>query len=32
MLEVGDVLIAAGTNEELRLLEDLFAPREALAH
>jgi voltage-gated potassium channel len=31
MLEIGDVIIAAGTNEELRLLEDLFAPREALA-
>src|ERR687886_1324761 len=31
MLETGDVLIAAGTNEELRLLEDLFAPREAVA-
>jgi voltage-gated potassium channel len=30
-LETGDVLIAAGTNEELRLLEDLFAPREAVA-
>jgi voltage-gated potassium channel len=30
-LESGDVLIAAGTNEELRLLEDLFAPREAVA-
>jgi voltage-gated potassium channel len=30
-LEAGDVLIAAGTNEELRLLEDLFAPREAVA-
>ena len=31
MLETGDVLIAAGTHEELRLLEDLFAPREAVA-
>jgi voltage-gated potassium channel len=30
-LEAGDVLIAAGTNDELRLLEDLFAPREAVA-
>jgi voltage-gated potassium channel len=30
-LEVGDVMIAAGTPEELRALEDLFAPREALA-
>ena len=31
VLEVGDVLIAAGTEEELRALEDLFAPRQALA-
>jgi voltage-gated potassium channel len=31
LLESGDVLIAAGTDEELRLLEDLFAPREAIA-
>jgi voltage-gated potassium channel len=31
LLEAGDVLIAAGTDEELRLLEDLFAPREAVA-
>jgi voltage-gated potassium channel len=30
-LESGDVLIAAGTDEELRLLENLFAPQEALA-
>jgi voltage-gated potassium channel len=30
-LESGDVLIAAGTDEELRLLENLFAPREAVA-
>jgi voltage-gated potassium channel len=30
-LAVGDVLIAAGTDEELRALEDLFAPREAVA-
>ena len=30
-LEVGDVLIAAGTEEELRLLEELFAPRETVA-
>jgi voltage-gated potassium channel len=30
VLEVGDVLIAAGTEEELRALEDLFAPREAV--
>jgi len=31
VLEVGDVLIAAGTEEELRALENLFAPREAVA-
>ena len=31
MLEVGDVLIAAGTEEELRALEQLFAPRETVA-
>jgi voltage-gated potassium channel len=31
VLEVGDVLIAAGTEEELRALEDLFAPRKAVA-
>jgi voltage-gated potassium channel len=31
MLEAGDVLIAAGTDQELRLLEDLFAPREVVA-
>jgi voltage-gated potassium channel len=31
-LEAGDVLIAAGTDDELRLLENLFAPREAVAH
>lgn len=30
-LEVGDVLIAAGTESELRALESLFAPREAVA-
>jgi voltage-gated potassium channel len=30
-LEAADVLIAAGTDEELRLLENLFAPREAVA-
>jgi voltage-gated potassium channel len=30
-LDVGDVLIAAGTPEELRRLEELFAPREAVA-
>ena len=31
LLDVGDVMIAAGTPEELRRLEELFAPREALA-
>jgi voltage-gated potassium channel len=31
VLEVGDILIAAGTEEELRALESLFAPREAVA-
>ena len=31
VLEVGDVLIAAGTEEELRTLEGIFAPREAVA-
>ena len=31
MLEVGDVLIGVGTPQELRMLEDLFAPREAVA-
>jgi len=30
-LDVGDVMIAAGTPEELRKLEELFAPAEALA-
>jgi voltage-gated potassium channel len=30
-LDAGDVLIAAGTDEELRLLENLFAPRQAVA-
>ena len=30
-IEVGDVLIGVGTADELRRLEDLFAPREALA-
>jgi voltage-gated potassium channel len=30
-LEPGDVLIAAGTDEELRLLDDLFTPAEAVA-
>ena len=28
VLDVGDVLIAVGTEPELRLLEELFAPRE----
>jgi voltage-gated potassium channel len=31
VIEVEDVLIAAGTEEELRSLEELFAPRETLA-
>jgi voltage-gated potassium channel len=31
VLEVGDVMIAAGSADELRLLEELFAPREAVA-
>jgi len=30
-LEVGDIMIAAGTPDELRRLEELFAPAEALA-
>ncbi|HZQ03544.1 MAG TPA: NAD-binding protein [Gaiellaceae bacterium] len=30
-VEVGDVLIAIGTEPELRALEDLFGPREAVA-
>jgi voltage-gated potassium channel len=30
VLDVGDVLIAAGTEEELRALEGLFAPRETV--
>jgi voltage-gated potassium channel len=30
-LHVGDVLIAVGTEEELKALEELFAPREAVA-
>lgn len=30
-LDAGDVMIAAGTPEELRQLEELFAPSEALA-
>jgi voltage-gated potassium channel len=32
VLDVADVLIAAGTEEELRALEQLFAPRETVAH
>jgi voltage-gated potassium channel len=31
VLEAGDVIIAAGSSNELRALEDLFAPREAVA-
>lgn len=31
VLDVGDVLIAAGTEEELRGLERIFAPQEAVA-
>jgi voltage-gated potassium channel len=31
-IEAGDVLIVAGTDEELRQLEDLFAPADAVAH
>jgi voltage-gated potassium channel len=31
VLDVGDVLIAAGTEAELRLLERIFAPRETVA-
>ena len=31
VMDVGDVLIAAGTDEELRLLEQIFAPRETVA-
>lgn len=31
LMEVGDVMIAAGTPDELRRLEELFAPREAVA-
>jgi voltage-gated potassium channel len=30
-LDIGDVMIAVGTAEELRRLEELFAPREAVA-
>ena len=31
VLDVGDVLIAAGTEQELRALERIFAPRETVA-
>jgi voltage-gated potassium channel len=31
VLEAGDVLIAAGSSDELRALEELFAPRETVA-
>jgi voltage-gated potassium channel len=31
-IEAGDVLIGVGTPEEIRKLEDFFAPREAVAH
>jgi voltage-gated potassium channel len=31
LVEIGDIMIAVGTTEELRALEELFAPREALA-
>jgi voltage-gated potassium channel len=31
LLEAGDVVIAAGTPDELRRLEELFGPREAVA-
>jgi voltage-gated potassium channel len=30
-IEVGDILIGVGTAEEIRRLEDFFAPREAVA-
>ena len=30
-LEVGDVIVGVGTSDEIRALEDLFAPREAVA-
>ena len=30
VLEAGDVMIAAGSSDELRLLEELFEPREAV--
>ena len=31
VLDSGDVMIAAGSSDELRLLEELFAPREPVA-
>jgi voltage-gated potassium channel len=31
-IEAGDVLIGVGTPQEIRKLEDFFAPREAVAH
>ena len=31
MIDVGDVLIGVGTPQEIRRLEDFFAPREAVA-
>jgi K+/H+ antiporter YhaU regulatory subunit KhtT len=31
VLDIGDVLIAVGTEQELRALEELFASSEALA-
>ncbi len=31
LIEAGDVLIGVGTREEIRKLEDFFAPREAVA-
>jgi voltage-gated potassium channel len=31
VVDVGDVLIAAGTTDELSALEEIFAPRETLA-
>jgi voltage-gated potassium channel len=31
VLDAGDVMIAAGSGDELRLLEELFAPREPVA-
>ena len=31
VLEAGDVMIAAGSSDELRALEELFAPRETVA-